>query len=72
MCCCGQPVILAGDFNADPIVIPALWPKVSRMVNGLIWSVLLPFVEVFLLPLLVSFSLMRIKALVGIFFLHVL
>ena len=24
MCCCGQPVILAGDFNADPVVIPAL------------------------------------------------
>ena len=24
MCCSGQPVILAGDFNADPIVIPSL------------------------------------------------
>ena len=24
MCCAGQPVILAGDFNADPIVIPSL------------------------------------------------
>ena len=24
MCCSGQPVILAGDFNADPTVIPSL------------------------------------------------
>ena len=24
MCCAGQPVILAGDFNADPSVIPSL------------------------------------------------
>ena len=24
MCCAGQPVILAGDFNADPTVIPSL------------------------------------------------
>ena len=24
MCCAGQPVILAGDFNTDPTVIPSL------------------------------------------------
>ena len=24
MCCAGQPVIIAGDFNADPTVIPSL------------------------------------------------
>ena len=29
MCCCGQPVILAGDFDADPIVIPSLAKGVS-------------------------------------------
>ena len=29
MCCCGQPVILAGDFNADPIVIPSLANGIS-------------------------------------------
>ena len=29
MCCCGQPVILAGDFNADPIVIPSLAHGIS-------------------------------------------
>ena len=29
MCCCGQPVILAGDFNADPIVIPSLAKGIS-------------------------------------------
>ena len=23
MCCAGQPVILVGDFNADPTVIPS-------------------------------------------------
>ena len=29
MCCCGQPVILAGDFNADPVVIPSLVKGIS-------------------------------------------
>ena len=29
MCCCGQPVILAGDFNADPVVIPSLAKGIS-------------------------------------------
>ena len=29
MCCCRQPVILAGDFNADPIVIPSLAKGIS-------------------------------------------
>ena len=29
MCCCGQPVILAGDFNADPFVIPSLAKGIS-------------------------------------------
>ena len=29
MCCCGQPVILAGDFNADPVVIPSLATGIS-------------------------------------------
>ena len=29
MCCCGQPVILAGDFNADPIVISSLAKGIS-------------------------------------------
>ena len=24
MCCAGQPVLIAGDFNADPTVIPSL------------------------------------------------
>ena len=29
MCCCGQPVILAGDFNVDPIVTPSLAKGIS-------------------------------------------
>ena len=29
MCCCGQPVTLAGDFNADPVVIPSLAKGIS-------------------------------------------
>ena len=29
MCCAGQPVILAGDFNADPPVIPSLAKGIS-------------------------------------------
>ena len=29
MCCFGQPVTLAGDFNADPIVIPSLAKGIS-------------------------------------------
>ena len=29
MCCAGQPVILAGDFNADPIVITSLAKGIS-------------------------------------------
>ena len=37
MCCAGQPVILAGDFNADPTVIP-LWLRVLWTVTGLILS----------------------------------
>ena len=24
MCCAGQPVLIVGDFNADPVVIPSL------------------------------------------------
>ena len=30
MCCAGQPVILAGDFNADPIVISSLAKGISN------------------------------------------
>ena len=30
MCCAGQPVILAGDFNADPTVIPSLARGISN------------------------------------------
>ena len=67
MCCAGQPVILAGDFNADPTVIPSL-AREFRMVNGLIWSVLLPTVVEYPLPLLVNSNLMKIRVLVGIFF----
>ena len=40
------------------------------MVNGLTWSVLLPLVVVFLLPLLVNSGLTMIRVLVGTFFLH--
>ena len=29
MCCAGQPVILAGDFNAEPTVIPSLAKGIS-------------------------------------------
>ena len=53
MCCAGQPVILAGDFNADPTLF-LLWLKVSLMVIGLIVSGPLQLVVEFLLPLLVS------------------
>ena len=35
ICCTGQPVVLAGDFNADPTVIPSL-DKGIQMANGLI------------------------------------
>ena len=65
MCCCGQPVILAGDFNADPIIIPSL----SHGISDGQWVDLL-MVVVFLLHPPVNFSLMRIKAPVGIFFWH--
>ena len=49
-----------------------LWLKVFRMASGLIWNVPVPWVAVFLLLLLVNFSLMRIKAPVGIFCWHAL
>ena len=29
LCCSGQPVILASDFNADPFVIPSLAKGIS-------------------------------------------
>ena len=29
MCCAGQPVILAGDFNVEPTVIPSLAKGIS-------------------------------------------
>ena len=29
LCCAGQPVVLAGDFNVDPIVIPSLAKGIS-------------------------------------------
>ena len=67
MCCCGQPVILAGDFNADPIVIPSLAKGIS---DGQ-WVDLeraFALVEEFLPLLLVNSNLMKIKVLVGIFF----
>ena len=57
MCCAGQPVILAGDFNAEPTVIPSL----AKMVIGLILSGPLPLVVEFTLPPLVSSSWMKIK-----------
>ena len=63
MCCSGQPVILAGDFNADPP-----WLRAFQMANGLILSVLLPSVVEYLLPLLVNSNLTKIRVLVGIFF----
>ena len=34
VCCVRQPVILAGDLDADPRGIPP-WPKVSLMEGGL-------------------------------------
>ena len=42
MCCAGQPVILAGDFNAEPLWLSLLWLRVSLMVIGLILSGPLP------------------------------
>ena len=30
MCCAGQPVILVGDLNADPSVIPSLAEGMSH------------------------------------------
>ena len=65
MCCAGQPVIFAGDFNADPTIIPSLAEGIS---DGLILSGLLPSVVVYPLPLLVSSNLMKIRVLVEISF----
>ena len=67
MCCSGQPVILAGDFNADPLLSPP-WLRVFQMDNGLILSVPLPSVVEYFLPLLVSSNLTMIRVLVAIFF----
>ena len=67
LCCAGQPVVLAGDFNVEPW-LSLLWPKVSLMVIGLILSMLFLLVGVFPLLLLVSSSLTRIRVLVGISF----
>ena len=67
MCCAGQPVILAGDFNVEPTVIPSL-AKISLMVTGLILNKPLLLDEAYPLPLLVSSSLMKIRVLVGISF----
>ena len=60
MCCAGQPVILAGGFNADPTVIPP-WLRVFQMANGLILSGLLPSVVEYTLPLLVNSNLTKIR-----------
>ena len=61
LCCAGQPVILAGDFNADPTVIPSLakgisdgqWIDLERDFCLRSWSTLL--------PLLVSSNLTKIE-----------
>ena len=58
-------------LTLTPLSSP-LWPREFRMVNGLIWSVLLPLVEEFLPLLLVNANLTKIRVLVGTFFWHVL
>ena len=67
LCCAGQPFVLAGDFNVEPLVIPSL----AKGISDGHWVDLehaFSLVGVFPLLLLVSFSLMRIKALVGFHF----
>ena len=74
VCCAGQPVILAGDFNVEPVILmlsprlSLLWLKVSLMVTGLILNKPLLLDVAYLLPLLVNSSLMKIRVLVGISF----
>ena len=65
MCCAGQPVILVGDFNADPTVIPSL---AKGIMNGHWIDVEQAFATGRGLPLPVpaSSNWMRIRVLEGI------
>ena len=55
MVCIGQPMLIAGDLNADPAVIPVLL-RVFLLVGMLIWTLLILWVLVFFLMLLVVFN----------------
>ena len=69
--CIGQPMIIAGDLNADPAVIP-VFLKVFLMVGMLIWLLLIFLVLVLLLMLLVGLIRRVVLVHVGIFLLPVL
>ena len=51
--CVGQPMLIAGDFNADPAVIP-VFLRVFLLDGMLIWLLLILSVLVLLLMLLVG------------------
>ena len=52
--CIGQPLLIAGDLNADPAVIPCLAKGISAGVGMLTWLLLVLLVLVLLLTLLVG------------------
>ena len=64
--CVGQPMLIAGDLNADPAVIDCLAKGISAG-SMLIWPLLILWVLVSLLILLVRLIGMMVLVLVGIF-----
>ena len=70
MVCVGQPVLVAGDFNVDPPVIPCL-SKVFLLDGMLIWLLLILSVLVLLLMLLAGLVGRMAQVRVGIFLLTV-
>ena len=66
MCCAGQPVILVGDFNADPTVIPSL---AKGIMNGH-WIDVEQFVPHFAVYAEFSLSLHGMPLSIGLGFIH--
>ena len=61
--CIGQPMLIAGDLNADPVVIPVLL-RVFLLDGMLIWPLLILWELVLLLMLLVVLVWRRVLVLV--------
>ena len=63
--CVGQPMLIAGDLNADPAVIPCL--ALGMSAGRLTWLLRIPLVLVFCLTVLVLLIRVMVLVLVGIF-----